>query len=94
MEKKEWLAAFHACFADMAKTVVYGKHRLLKPDHKPLVSVSLWMVREGETVRESYLLPPDLPPDKTYGFLVRSLCICIYRWRGGGWYVWVCNESR
>ncbi len=53
----------------MAKTVVYGKHRVLRADHKPLASVSLWMVRDGEMVRESYLLPQGLPPDKTYGFL-------------------------
>lgn len=53
----------------MAHTVVYGKkHRVLKADHRPLGSVSLWMVREGEMVRESYLLPA-MPPDQTYGLL-------------------------
>lgn len=36
----------------MAKTVVYGKNRVLRPDHRPLASVSLWMVREGEMARE------------------------------------------
>jgi hypothetical protein len=67
-EKKAWMAAFACCFAEMEKTVLYGKNRIISKDHR-LTHVGLWMVREGEMVRESYLMPPDMPKDKTYGFL-------------------------
>jgi len=67
-EKKAWMAAFASCFAEMEKTVLYGKNRTINKDHR-LTHVGLWMVREGDMVRESYLMPPDMPEDKTYGFL-------------------------
>jgi len=67
-EKKAWMAAFASCFAEMKKTVLYGKNRTINNDHR-LTHVGLWMVREGDMVRESYLMPPDMPEDKTYGFL-------------------------
>lgn len=66
-EKKEWMSAFAACFAEMAKTVLYGKGRVLLHKENRITNVSLWMVREGEMVRETYLMP-DLG-EKTYGFI-------------------------
>ena len=66
-EKKEWMGAFAACFAEMEKTVVYGKTRVVNKDER-VTNVSLWMVREGDMVREHYLMP-ELPEHRTYGFL-------------------------